>query len=201
MKRVGLFLFAVVAIALMFSASAWAVEGVSTGDNSYYFVTYYSNNVSGAPDATLRFINDGSGLYESEWEPNLWADIYVFDDSQELVACGACEITADGLLSEDVKTQLTNNPITGRVPSRGVIKVISDPYGDATYPYWASGLRGWATHIQATGKSTYSTTEAPVADSNFSQYEWYQLGNLCYYAGLIGSGQGTISCTLEDHDF
>jgi hypothetical protein len=192
MKRVGLFMFAVVAIALMFSGNALA-----QGDNSVYFVTYFSNNVSGAPDGTVRFINDG------DTGGTLWADIYVFDDSQELQACGSCPITPDGILSEDVKTELTNNPVTGRIPTRGVIKVISDSEGNANSPYPVVGLRGWATHIQrATPTSgAFATTETAVADSNLSGGEESLLGNLCYYAGLLGSGQGTITCTLEDHDF
>ena len=192
MKRVGLFMFAVVAIALMFSGNALA-----QGDNSVYFVTYYSNNASGAPDGTVRFINDG------DTGKNLWAAIYVFDDSQELQACGACEITPDGLLSEDVKTELTNNPLTGRVPSRGVIKVISSSTWDPTNVMPTAGLRGSATHIQrATATSgAYATTETAVADSNLSSWEQQTLDNLCYYAGLLGSGQGTITCTPEDKDF
>jgi hypothetical protein len=200
MKRLGLFLL--VAMALMLSGSAMAQNNV--GDYSYYFVTYYANNVSGAPDATLRIINDGSGYYPDDPPGvNLWAAIYVFDDSQELQACGACEITPDGILSEDVKTQLTNNPITGRVPSRGVIKVVSSIYSSPTDIYTSPGLHGWATHIErATPTSgAYATTEAPLADSNLTDSEGYLLENLCYYAGLLGSGQGTISCTPEDHDF
>jgi hypothetical protein len=196
MKRIGLFLLAVAAIALAFSGSAFA-----QGDNSVYFVTYYANNVTGAPDATLRFINDGGGYLN----PTLYAAIYVFDDSQELVACGFCAITADGLLSEDVKTELTNNPLTGRVPSRGVIKVISSGYssGGSNDPNPVSGLRGWATHIErATPTSgAYATSETPVADSNLTQNERTQLSSLCYYAGQLGSGQGSITCTLEDNDF
>jgi len=191
MKKV-MFMLAVAAIALMVSGSAFA-----QGDWSTYFVTYYANNVSGAPDATLRFINDG----DTGWP--LYAAIYVFDDSQELQACGACEITPDGLLSEDVKTELTNNPITGRVPTRGVIKTISSSSWDPTNVVPASGLRGFATHIQrATATSgAYATTETAVADSNLSSWETQTLDNLCYYAGLLGSGQGTITCTPEDKDF
>jgi hypothetical protein len=193
MKRIGLFLLAIAAIAL-FSGSALA-----QGDNSVYFVTYYSNNVSGAPDGTLRLINDGdegTGLY---------AAIYVFDDSQELQACGSCWISPDGILSEDVKTQLTNNTLTGRVPSRGVIKVLSalDPNPAEPEQDPTPGLRGWATHIQrATPTSgAYTTTETPLADSNYTLTENTLLENLCYYAELLGSGQGLITCTLEDHDF
>lgn len=192
MKRMGLFLLVVATVALAFSGSALAQN---VGDESVYFVTYYANNVSGAPDATVRFINDGDSGYD------LTAYIYVFDDSQELVACGSCSITPDGILSEDVKTELTNNPLTGRVPSRGVIKIISSYYSDVLAPY--PGLRGWATHIQrATATSgAYATTETRVADSNLSSAEETLLPNLCYYAGLLGSGQGTITCTPEDSDF
>ena len=194
MKKFGLFAFAITVIALVFSGSALA-----QGDNSVYFTTYYSNNVSGAPDGTVRFINDG------DTGGAIWADIYVFDDSQEMQACGACPITPDGLLSEDVKTQLTNNTLTGKLPARGVIKVISDPYGDPFSPGPGPGLRGWATHIQSAankGAGPYTTTETPVADSNLTSSEESMLGDLCYYLlDELGSGHGTVTCTPEDSDF
>ena len=199
-NRIGLSLLVVLTIAFALSGSALAQ--LPAGDNSAYFVTYYSNNVSGAPDATLRVINDGEAGFERS------VDIYVFDDSQELVACGNCQISPDGLLSEDVKTELTNNPLTGRVPTRGVIKVISEKYLNTTpppqfAPFPLPGMRGWATHIQrATPTSgAYVTSEAPLSDSNLSAGEQSLLGNLCYYASLLGSGQGTITCTQEDQDF
>ncbi|HUB01179.1 MAG TPA: hypothetical protein VL983_00785 [Terriglobales bacterium] len=204
MKRIGLLLLMAIAIAI-FSANALAVEISYTGDTSSYFVTYYSNNVSGAPDATLRLINDGSGFEEPDppGAISIAADIYVFDDSQELSECGACWISADGILSEDVKTELTSNPLTGRIPTRGVIKVIADPYGNPTSPSTTWGLHGWATHIErATATSgAYATTEAPLEDANLGETEQTLLGNLCYYLGLLGSGQGSITCTPEDHDF
>lgn len=200
MKRMGLFLLAVVALTLTFSGNALAQA--APGDASYYFVTYYSNNVAGAPDGTVRIINDG---YAGGW---LYAAIYVFDDSQELQACGYCGISPDGILSEDVKTELTNNPLTGRVPSRGVIKIVSSVNPSATGSEAISegvskGLHGWATHIErATPTSgAYATTETALADSNLTGGEIDLLTSLCYYAGLLGSGQGTITCTPEDNDF
>jgi hypothetical protein len=193
MKRRGIFMFAMVAMALMLSGSAVAQ---TAGDNSYYFVTYFSNNVSGAPDGTVRLINDGST------GGNLYAFIFVFDDSQELQECGACWVSPDGILSEDVKTELTSNPLTGRVPSRGVIKVVSYAVEDGTDPV-SPGLRAFATHIQrATPTSgAYTTTEAPFADSNLTEGEFSNLINLCEFALQLGSGQGSITCTQEDHDF
>jgi hypothetical protein len=199
MKKLG-FVFVVLTIALMLGGNAFAQ------DNSVYFTTYFANNVSAAPDATIRFINDGDTSTSTN-SGNLWAAIYVFDNSQELQACGACEITADGLLSESLKTELTNNPLTGKPVPNGVIKVISSSSNDPTATTPVAGLRGWATHIQSSankypeGAAPYVQTETAFHDSNLVPTEQTLLQNLCYYAQLLGSGSGTIKCTIEDYDF
>jgi hypothetical protein len=187
MKKIGSLLFPVLAIALMLGSAM----AQNVGDSSVYFVTYYSNNVSAAPDETVRLINDG------ETGGNLWAAFYVFDDSQELQECCACVITPDGLLSESVQKNLTANPITGRVPKVGVIKVISSASNDPTNVKPTTGLRGWATHMQH--NSAYWGTETTLADSNLSAGEQALLQNLCYYDALL-SGQ-PCTCTPEDKNF
>jgi hypothetical protein len=200
MKRVGLVLFSMVAIALICSGSALA-----QGDNSTYFVTYYSNNVSGAPDATVRAINDGSaGAYGG----NLFADFYVFDDSEELITCCSCDVTPDGLLSESVRGELTKYAIRNFVPTRGVIKVISSstafnpvkgtppPNGTAETP--TAGLRLWATHIQR-NNGGYVQTETAFADSNWTSGEQALLELICW-ADIQQSGTPCY-CTPEDYDF
>ncbi|MFZ1919930.1 MAG: hypothetical protein WAU58_20345 [Terriglobales bacterium] len=193
MKRVG-FVFAMLIIAL----AATSAMAQNVGDNSYYFVTYYSNNVASAPDAVVRFINDGSQGTNASGD--LWAAFYIFDDSQELTECCACVVTPDGILSEDVKTELTATPLTGKIPTRGVIKVISSFSSDPTSPEPTYGLRGTATHIQAAGKSSYATTETAFADANLGSAELSLLPQLCYFADTLLSGVG-CSCTPEDHDF
>jgi hypothetical protein len=182
------------AIALMMGANALAQD---VGDNAAYFVTYFSNaNTKGAPNAVVRFINDG------DTENDLWADYYVFNDSQELEECCACVVTPDGLNSEYVNTELTANTVTGKALTRGVIKIISSSSYSPTYVVPTAGLRGFSTHVQATGGSpAYSLTETRVADSNLSASEQYLLQNLCAYAEAIGSGQGVCTCTPEDQDF
>ena len=188
MRKVSLLLFPMLAIALLMafaSVPAAAQAVTSTGDNSVYFVSYFSNNVAAAPDATVRFINDG------DTAGNLWAAFYVFDDSQELTECCACEITPDGLLSEDVKTQLTANPLTGKVPTRGVIKAISSATLDPTNVIPTAGLRGFATHIQKGPAATYAITETPSLTRIWAK-EQTLLQNLCYYADGLLSG---LPCT------
>ena len=195
MRKATVLLFPMLAIALLLgiAGTAAAQAVTSTGDNSIYFVNYFSNNVAAAPSATVRFINDG------DTGGNLWAAFYVFDDSQELTECCACQITPDGLLSENVKTELTANPLTGKVPTRGVIKVISSSSLDPTNVVPTAGLRGWATHIQFVISNTYAITETAFADSNLGVAEQKLLQNLCYYDSLLSGLPCT--CTPEDHDF
>ena len=217
MKKLGLLLLPILAITLMVGVNAFAQN---VGDNSVYFVTYYSNaNISGAPDGTLRLINDGDqATEESEGVENgpLWADIYVFDDSQEMISCCSCYISADGLLSESVNKELTSSTFTARdEKQRGVIKVISDSVGDLFAPVPTTGLRGWMTHIQATtnglpatksgpdtSKGPWFVTETALADSNLSTTELSDLGTVCSVAlSSIASGPGACTCTPEDYDF
>jgi hypothetical protein len=229
MKRLGYLLLAVLAITLMLGGNALATVG-NQGDNSVYFVTYYSNaNTTAAPDQTLRIVNDGdyTGCIDGTgitancvFDPSLplYAAIYVFDDSQEMRSCCACQITADGLLSESVNKELTANEFTGRGQiARGVIKVISSTSSDPTYPLQFPGLRGWMTHIQATTTTfpapgpgnavnakeagPWFVTEDALADSNLTPLEDSNLGTLCSYGLTIGSGYGTCPCTVEDYDF
>ena len=218
MKKLGLSLLPVLAITLMLGGNAFAQN---VGDNSYYFVTYYSNaNTSGAPDETLRIINDGdfaSAAPEGVENGTLWADIYVFDDSQEMRSCCSCALYADMMLSESVNKELTANEFTGRGQiARGVIKVISSTTSDPTYVYGGAALRGWMTHIQATTttfpsgpgaaanaveKGPWFVTEDALADSNLTALEQSNLEALCSYGLTIGSGYGLCPCTPEDYDF
>jgi len=201
MKTVGLTL----AIGLLLVGTALA-----QGDNTIYFTTYFSNaNTANAPDATLRIVNDGS-FFVSE----LYANIYVFDDSEELQECCSCGISADGLLSESVNKNLTANPITGIKPTRGVIKVITNDVSGAAIGgvIVTGGLHGWATHIQGTKVTLspgnqvvpvvagpYFVTETPLADSNLSPSEQALLYELCYFDWLLSGNPCT--CQPEDYDY
>jgi len=193
MKLVGFVLATAIVALLAFPGSALAQ---SPGDSSYYFVTYYSNNVSGAPDEVVRIINDG------ETGGTLWADFYVFDDSEELSECCSCPITADGLLSESVQKELMANPLSGPVRTRGVIKVIADSAGDLYSPTPSAGLHGWATHIQKAA-SGYDISESSLADSNLGGDDLYgwTMPYICEILIELGEGYGACSCTSEDNDF
>ena len=199
MKKLGVLVCLTLAVVLL----AGNALAQNVGDKSVYFVTYYSNaNTSGAPQGVLRLINDGdASTSQIEGRPNgnLWASIYVFDDSQEMLECCNCFISADGLLSEWVNRELTGNTLTGRTPTRGVIKIISSAGDDPTNNNLHAGIHGTMTHVQVT--SPYTLTEAPLSDANLVSAEQSALQQSCSFAITLGSGQGTCSCTPEDQDF
>ena len=209
MKKLGVLLALTLAVVLL----AGNALAQNVGDKSVYFVTYYSNaNTNYAPNAVLRLINDGdASTAQIEGRPNgnLWASIYVFDDSQEMLECCNCFISADGLLSEWVNRELTGNTLTGRVPNRGVIKIISSATDDPTNNSLKAGIHGTMTHVQydlstnttAVATTAYALTEAPLSDSNLVAAEKQALEQSCSFAITLGSGQGTCSCTTEDQDF
>ncbi|MGA3090721.1 MAG: hypothetical protein ABSD75_19120 [Terriglobales bacterium] len=200
MKRFALSLFPILTIVLAWGGTALS-QGV--GDNSVYFVTYYSNaNTTGAPDPAVRVINDG------DTGANLWASFYSFDDSQEMQECCSCQVSPDGLTSESVGKNLTSNSLTGRVPTRGVIKVISSsanaggPTNFTNTP--TPGLRVWSTHIQRVTPTSgdFHLSEALAGDSNLAPPEETLIETLCLYINLLGGGgQGVCSCTPEGQDF
>jgi len=108
-------------------------------------------------------------------------------------------ITPDGINSESVKTNLTANPLTGKIPTRGVIKVVGSATPNPTALLPAPGLHGFATHIQVASATTYAVTEAPLLDANLGAGEEALLQNLCLYSILLSGSPCT--CTPEDHDF
>src|SRR3982074_3891781 len=103
---------------------AVASTGAVAQDN-VFAVSYFSNaHTRGAPEAVLRLVNDGT-LSDSSPAGDLCASVYVFDSAEELNECCSCRITPNGIISLSVNTNLTNNTLTGRSLTRGIVKVVS----------------------------------------------------------------------------
>ncbi len=160
-------------------------------------INYFSNNVAGAPDATVRIDNPGLTY------GNLCAMIYVFDADQQLSECCGCVETHNGLRTLSVKTNLTSNPLTGVVSKTGVIKVVSAAVNNSPCDPTANvapkaNLRVWATHIQNPVGSAYPVTETESSDSFLGATELANLQAQCAFVGILGSGQGICSCGTGD---
>jgi hypothetical protein len=161
-------------------------------------INYFSNaNTAGAPDATVRIDNPGLTY------GNLCAMVYVFDADQQLTECCGCVETHNGLRTLSVNANLTSNPLTGRLSTTGVIKVVSaavnnSPCDPTTNVTPTANLRVWATHIQNKVGTAYPITETESSDSTLGATELANLQAQCAFVAILGSGQGVCSCGTGD---
>ncbi|HXZ78455.1 MAG TPA: hypothetical protein VEG30_00890 [Terriglobales bacterium] len=171
-----------------------------------YQLNYFSNSsgrVAGTAeiDQAVRIINPGEqGTPLSGKQGTVCADIYVFDDNQEMSECCACPITANGLLILSLNYDLNDNPLTGfPAPRDGVLKIVSDNGAncDPTSPVPTPDLRAWATHLQNPG-GVLVTTETEFQAATLQQDELSFLGTACSFVQFLGSGKGTCECELPD---
>ncbi len=157
-------------------------------------VSYFSNaHTSGVADATVRLTNPGvTGA-------SLCAEIYVFDQSQQLSECCGCVVSPDGLRTLSVNTDLTGNPLTGATSTAGVVKIVSadasvNPSCNPTAIVPKASLVAWSTNIQKPSASAFAITETTFQLGALGDDELAALQNQCSFALTLGSGQGVCSC-------
>ncbi|QNI30916.1 hypothetical protein H7849_17600 [Alloacidobacterium dinghuense] len=170
--------------------------GVASAQDVYK-VNYFSNNAAPAPDATVRIDNPGLTY------GNLCAMIYVFDADQQLTECCGCVETHNGLRTLSVRSNLTSNPLTGKVSTNGVIKVVSAAVNNSPCDPTANvspkaNLRAWVTHIQNPVGAAFPITETESSDSTLGATELANLQAQCAFVNILGSGQGICSCGTGD---
>lgn len=186
---------ALLAVVLAFALATGIASQLAVAQDDVYALGYYANaHASGAPDAQLRLSNDGYT------ETTLYADIYVFNNDEQMEECCSCAVTPDGYLDLDVNKDLTGAPLAPEVAtSNGVFKVISSSTYGATAPTPTAGIRGWSTRIQNTA-SGFSITEGDLKDSVLSSSEESTLALTCSFVLELGSGTaGACSCSPAGH--
>jgi hypothetical protein len=166
---------------------AYAQDGVAA--SSVYRLTYFDvatafvpsvggyggpGHSGGTGDALLHIVNDGSGgtagvasgalqipiIDTSRW---VCANIYVFNDVQELQECCSCPLTPNSLITFSVINDLTSNPLNQQESlSAGVIKILGSTVGGmgdgctnrpgfvtaATFSELSPGLHAWINHTE-----------------------------------------------------
>jgi hypothetical protein len=209
LKKLVLVLAATMALSAVFCtvavAQSWDV----------YQVNYFANrNNTAGFDQVVNITNPGvQGSPLSANEGTLCANLYVFAADQQMAECCACPITADGLLTLSLNSNLTCNPLTSVSPSSGMIKLISTiPTGGACDPTAAIAdgiiltgsdpapgevapdLRAWESHLVQTTPGTLFTTESEFAKAPLSEDEAAFLPYTCRFVQYLGSGKGVCSC-------
>jgi len=148
-------------------------------------------------DGNVRITNPGltSG--------SICAMVYVFDQNQALNECCGCTVSDSGLRSFSLLLDLTANPLTGKKPSAGVIKVVpsdiaQNPICDPSSLAPTGVLLGWGNNVQILPDGNFQATETKFEMSPLSDGETSNLTGECAFIKQAGSGAGTCSCGTGD---
>lgn len=164
----------------------------------------------GDGDALLRIVNVGN--FDALPTGFLCANIYVFDDAQEIQECCSCPVSPDGELTLSTINNLTSNPlISGAKLSLGTIKVIgsSAPPSDCVGAVEAGsgahngsdGLKVWLNHAETIASNrppsfsfVTSTSVTEATSVPLDEVEAAVLISVCNFAEVEGSGHGICNC-------
>ncbi len=206
------------------------------GTEGVYLLSYYDTSTAfgkseggyggaghsgGSGDALLRIVNAGN--YETGAFGDVCANIYVFNDVQEMQECCQCDLSANSLRTISVIADLTSNPlVTAESTEAGVIKILgvrpffqgalgaSTCYPSTTdpFPFLAEGLHAWVNHTEAMASNqgsftppfgfVTSTSVEEFQHSALDSGEEAQLFDECEFINLHGSGHGICRCGFGD---
>jgi hypothetical protein len=201
-------LFATMAITVV----AYAQNPITA--DSPYQVRYASNLTIG--DSVVNITNtgaNGAGLgfgTSASVTGSICVNVYVYDPSEEVVACCSCPVTPNGLVSLSAQRDLIINPLTRGNPTSIVIKLLATaPVGGscnnsallAGSPTLVNGMLAWGTTIHTNQPvavpATYAVTETAFTPATLSAGEQARLAYGCGVVANVGSGFGICnSCRL-----
>jgi len=175
----------------------------------------------GAGDSLVRIVDMAGGVSPTN---NRCANIYVFDDDQEMQECCSCPLSPDGLRTISVVNDLTSNPQFSSPLGVGVIKILSSTIGTApldcssggdgvpgtagslTAAVLSDGLEASAGHAESVASNNpnfvppfgfvTSTSEKDFRFSALEVTEFLQLRATCLNIELHASGLGICSCGI-----
>jgi len=157
------------------------------------FQVRYAANLA-AGDSVINLTNAGS---VNGFDPagDICANVYVFAEDQQLIACCACPLTPNHLRTLSTQNDLINNTLTPGVPIGVTVALLAtqetgnkcDPSapGD-TVP----GLRAWGTTIHAVPGGGFGVTETEFSKAELSPSEYAKLVSYCGFILADGSNYG-----------
>ena len=149
-------------------------------------VNYAANLKAGASIVNLS--NAGSDPAGA-----ICANVYVFAEDEQLIACCTCPLTPNGLATLSVENDLISNTLTPGAPSAITTLLVATSgtcNTPVTAPNVASGLRAWGTTLHAAPAGGFSVTERPFSLLPFSDAELAQITATCGFIQSNGSGHG-----------
>ena len=167
------------------------------GPADTFQVGYAANLTLG--DSYVNLTNASGGF---EPAGNICANVYVFAEDQQLIACCACPLTPNHLKTFSVRNDLIFNPLTPGVPRAVTIGLVATTggtcnpafFGNSTF---ASGLRAWGTTPHQAPDGTVHVTEVPFLPATLSSSESGKLTTYCDFLQANGSGYGLCRACRE----
>jgi hypothetical protein len=147
------------------------------------------------------------------------ANIYVYDDDEQLVECCACAISANGFLQLSTEDDLTANPFDSAGHTLGLIKVVSSlsspcsndyshtsPFTTAGAGYTpAANVREWIQNVPIEPLFDFPTRVQNIVETQFlavpfaSPAELSALQTRC--GNVVANGSGKALCTCGSKNF
>jgi len=179
--------------------AAVTVLGSGTFSVAYFDASIVPVGTAG-PDESIRIVNPGVQSTASVMG-DLCANIYVFDNTQELKECCSCPVTANGFIRLSVNTNLTGNPGNGVPFNIGSVAVVPSVLSAATpcNPTSVSpipSLDVWSTHIANRGTG-FRLVETLAPDTPLNTTELSGLQNVCGFIISNQSGAGICTCSVD----
>ena len=174
----------------------------------------------GAGDSLVRIVDSGGGISPAN---NRCANIYIFDDDQELQECCSCPLSPNGLRTISVINDLTSNPQFTSPLGVGVIAIITSTIGaplnctsggdgvagtagSLTVADLIFGLEASASHAESIASNNpnftppfgfvTSTSVKDFRDATLEAEEFNELTSICLNVELHASGRGICQCGI-----
>jgi hypothetical protein len=171
----------------------------------------------GSGDALVHIVNAGN-FTNPALNGDICANIYVFNDVQEMQECCSCDLSPNALLTLSTINNFTSNPLTSSESlEAGVIKIVGVPPQSVgpgetsicptseTFPTPEEGLHAWTNHTESMASNqagftppfgfVTSTSVEEFRHSELDAGELNQLFTECAFINAHGSGHGICTCT------
>ena len=178
-------------LAILSLATVASAQRVQAPADAYQ-IRYAANFQAG--DSVVNLTNAGT---VSGFDPagDICANVYVFAEDQQLIACCACPLTPNHLKTLSATKDLISNTLTPGVPTAINIALLASggPACNAatvTAANLVGGLRAWGTTLHALPGGGYGVAETEFSQVALSATELQKATSYCGFIHAIGSGYG-----------
>ena len=171
--------------------------------NDAYQVKAFANLTALSGGGNLINLTNAGTVGGNDRTDFICANIYTFDQAQELISCCYCPLSPNALASLNVETDLVATPVslTPGIPSGVTVGLVATAdYGPGTCNaaapgFLVPGLRAWGTTVHIAGGSPF-LTETAFSQVGLGFTEYFKMTSFCGFIQQNGSGYGICkSCS------